>query len=195
MRAKEQADTPAAEATQSGAAPVLLVHVTSSCIVPGVAVTFAVTSGVGSATGTSVTTGSNGVATIGSWTLGTAAGANTLEATAGPLAVTFTATGVAGPAAEIVKVAGDGQSAEVDTDVAVPPSVRLIDEHGNDVEGVTVTFAATLGDGSVAEAVQVTRADGIATVGSWTLGPTPGDNELEATAASLSAVFTATGTP
>lgn len=163
--------------------------------VSGVPVIFAVASGDGSATGTSVTTGSNGVATIGSWTVGTAAGVNTLEATAGPLAVTFAATGVAGPAAGIVKVAGDGQSAGVDTDVAVPPSVRLIDEHGNDVEGVTVTFTVTLGDGSVAGAVQVTGADGIATVGSWTLGPTPGDNELTATAGSLSAVFAATGTP
>jgi hypothetical protein len=50
--------------------------------VSGIAVTFAVASGGGTATGTSRTTDASGVATVGSWTLGAALGANTLTATA-----------------------------------------------------------------------------------------------------------------
>jgi hypothetical protein len=63
--------------------------------VSGAAVTFAVTGGGGTATGTSQTTDASGVATVGSWTLGSAAGTNTMTATTGSLtAVTFTMSGV-----------------------------------------------------------------------------------------------------
>ena len=49
--------------------------------------------------------------------------------------------------------------------------------------GVTVTFAVTGGGGTVLPVVPVaTDASGIATVGSWTLGGTPGANTLSATA-------------
>lgn len=54
----------------------------------------------------------------------------------------------------------------------------------------------TRGGGTVTGASQVTNADGIARVGSWTLGST-GSNELEAQAGSLDGspvVFRATGT-
>ena len=66
--------------------------------VSGTLVTFAITGGNGSATGTTPTSGSNGVATVGSWTLDTAAGTNTMTASATGLTgspVTFTATGTA----------------------------------------------------------------------------------------------------
>jgi hypothetical protein len=64
--------------------------------VPGIQVTFNVTSGGGSFTGGTQTTNSNGIATVGSWTLGGAAGPNTMTATAAGLngsPVTFNATG------------------------------------------------------------------------------------------------------
>jgi adhesin/invasin len=160
--------------------------------VSGVSVTFAIASGDGSVTGETPTTDGDGIAAVGSWTLGTTAGSNTVGATAGSLVATFTATGTADAPDDIVIVAGDGQNAEAGTDVAIAPEVRVIDQFGNGVEGITVTFTVTLGDGSVTGAVQVTGSDGIATVGSWTLGP--GDNELTATAGSLSTVFSATGT-
>lgn len=162
--------------------------------VAGVPVTFAVASGGGTVTGPTPVTGIDGVATVGSWTLGTGVGENTLTATAGLLSVTFTATSVAGPPDEIIKVAGDNQNAAVGTDVPTPPSVQVVDEFGNVVAGVTVTFTVTSGDGLVdgdsTTEIQ-TGVDGIAAVGSWTLGPDPGDNTLAATAGSLSAVFTA----
>jgi adhesin/invasin len=161
--------------------------------VEGLTVTFAVTGGGGSVTGASQATDADGVATVGSWTLGTIAGANTLQASVNGLSTTFTATGTAGAPATITKHAGDGQTAAVATTVAVPPAVRITDSHGNAVSGVAVTFAVASGGGSVADAAQVTDGDGVATVGSWTLGPTAGANLLDATAGALETTFSATG--
>ena len=67
--------------------------------VSGVSVTFAVGTGGGSATGTTVLTNAQGIAQVGKWTVGSSAGSNTLTATSGSLTgspVTFNATGVAG---------------------------------------------------------------------------------------------------
>jgi len=55
----------------------------------------------------------------------------------------------------------------------------VTDQNGHPVAGVTVTFSVTAGRGTVTGATQVTDANGIATVGSWTLG-TAGVNELQA---------------
>jgi hypothetical protein len=66
--------------------------------VSGVSVTFAVGSGGGSATGTTVLTNSQGIAQVGKWTVGAAAASNTMTATSGSLTgspVTFTVTGAA----------------------------------------------------------------------------------------------------
>ena len=64
--------------------------------VSGVAVTFSVASGGGSATGTSAVTNAQGIAQVGSWILGASAGANSLTAASAGLTgspVTITATG------------------------------------------------------------------------------------------------------
>jgi len=85
-------------------------------------------------------------------------------------------------------------SAAPGTQVAELPSVIVRDAGGNAVGGVTVTFAVTSGGGSVTGAKAVSTADGVATVGSWTLGQTAGVNTMTATAAGLPAVtFTAQG--
>lgn len=61
----------------------------------GVAVTFAVASGGGSATGVAQVTGPAGTATVGSWTLGPSTGPNSMTATvAGLSPVSFTATAI-----------------------------------------------------------------------------------------------------
>ncbi|HEU4641454.1 MAG TPA: filamin/ABP280 repeat domain-containing protein [Gemmatimonadaceae bacterium] len=109
----------------------------------------------------------------------------------------YTSTVAPGAPASEVKVAGDNQSATVGTAVAIAPSVRVTDAFGNNVPGVTVTFAVQSGGGSVTGATPTTDANGVATVGSWTLGPTAGTNTLSATAAGLSGspvTFTATAT-
>jgi hypothetical protein len=75
--------------------------------------------------------------------------------------------------------------------------VRVVDDRGQPVAGITVAFVVTGGGGRVESAEQTTNAEGIARVGSWTLGSSPGTNTLEARAGSLEGspvVFTAEGT-
>lgn len=159
----------------------------------GVSVTFAVASGGGSVTGGTVVTNASGIATVGSWTLGSTVGANTLTATSGNLtAVSFTATATAGVAASLTKVGGDNQTAVAGAAVATPPSVLVKDANGNPKSDVSITFAVASGGGSVTGATAVTNASGIATVGSWTLGPIVGANVLTATSGNLSVSFSAT---
>ncbi|MDO9034722.1 MAG: PEGA domain-containing protein, partial [Methanoregula sp.] len=59
--------------------------------VSGAPVNFAVPTGSGLISGTSATTGSNGIAAVGSWVLGPTAGTHTLTATSGSLTTSFTA--------------------------------------------------------------------------------------------------------
>src|SRR5438132_6739173 len=120
--------------------------------VTGVAVTFAVTPGNGTITGGSQTTNGSGIATVGSWTLSATAGANTLTATSASLAgspVTFTATGSAGAAATMAKSSGDNLTGQVAMRLQTPHVVLVSDANGNPVAGVTVTWAAASGGGSV----------------------------------------------
>ncbi|MHB1329410.1 MAG: hypothetical protein ACYC2K_14525, partial [Gemmatimonadales bacterium] len=166
--------------------------------VSGVSISFAVASGGGSLTGGTQTTNAQGLATVGSWTVGTVPGANALTATiqGASSSVTFTATAAAGVPAALEKQTGDGQTAAVRTAVAVKPSVRVRDQHGNPVANATVVFSVTGGGGSVAGGTQPTNASGVATVGDWTLGPTDGPNALAATvqgSALTAVVFAATG--
>jgi plastocyanin len=165
--------------------------------VANVGVTFSIGSGEGSASGAAQTTDAAGVATVGGWTLGTVAETNTLLAAVPGLdgsPVTFTATAVAAAAVALAMYDGDDQSAGVGTPVD-PPSVLVTDTYGNGVANVTVTFAVTSGGGSITDPIQTTGTDGVAAVGSWTLGGALGDNTLSATSAGLSGspvTFTAT---
>jgi hypothetical protein len=71
------------------------------------------------------------------------------------------------------------------------PSVVVYDQTGNPMGGVTVTFTGT-GGGTVTGGSQVTNAQGVATVGGWTLGATVGSYTLVASAANVAPVtFTA----
>ena len=153
----------------------------------GVTVTFRVTSGGGSVFAGAATTGSNGIAQD-YWTLGTStAELQQLEVRAvlstGQKQVygVFTATPLVGPAAQLVIQAGDGQTASASS-VPIAPAVLLSDQYGNPLSGLGVTFAVASGGGTVSGGNATTNASGIATVGSWTLGPVPGSNTLTANA-------------
>ncbi len=165
----------------------------------GVAVQFAVGSGGGNITGSSVTTGSDGIASAGTWTLGPVGGANTVVATSPDLpgiSVTFNASAGPPPPVKIEPSDGFGQSATVDAFVPNPPSVLVTDANGTPVAGVAVLWTVGVGGGSVVGAASVTDAFGIARVGGWRLGPAPGANTLLATATGLSGspvIFGATG--
>ncbi|MBK8006042.1 MAG: hypothetical protein IPK12_19565 [Gemmatimonadetes bacterium] len=134
-------------------------------------------------------------------------GGITITDLVGSYTMTFSASGLqsisapaislsAGAATTIAASAGDNQSATVGTAVAVAPAVLVTDQSGNPVSGVAVDFAVASGGGSVTGASATSDASGIATVGSWTLGPAAGANTLEATSAGLTGspvTFTATG--
>ena len=154
--------------------------------VPNVSVTFTVTSGGGSATGTTVSTNASGIATVGKWVLGPAVGANTLQAAASVTGspVTFTVNGKVGAATQILAVSDTDQSGIAGGQAPIPPSVVVEDANNNPVPGVSVTFAVDSGGGTVGGSPAVTNSSGIATVGSWKLGP--GANKLTATAAGVS---------
>src|SRR5207237_5975441 len=92
-----------------------------------------------------------------------------------------TVTVIAGAATQIAVNAGNNQTVTAGSPVPIPPSVIAKDASGNPVPGVAVTFAVTAGNGSITGASQTTDAGGIATVGSWTAGPTAGTNALTAT--------------
>lgn len=157
-------------------------------------VTFAVVSGNGTVSSAAVRTNATGQAST-TWTLGSTVGLQTVTATVGSLTpITFTAVATVGAATTMTKVAGDAQSAPINTNVAVAPQVKLVDRFGNPVPGVSVAFTVGLGGGSVNGGVSNTNAAGVATVASWRVGSTVGNNSLTATAGALSVSFTATGT-
>ncbi len=87
--------------------------------------------------------------------------------------------------------AGNGQFVKYGTGVPTPPSVVVTNASGP-MGGVAVTFSAAAGGGTVNGATVTTTAQGIATVGGWVLGPTPGINTLKATAGNISVNFQAT---
>jgi hypothetical protein len=140
------------------------------------------------------------------WTLGPSAGTQTVEARTSytnqdSLLVVgnFTATAKALPPTLMQKAAGDGQSAVVNTSVAIPPRVQVTDKFGNPIAGDTVIFVQTVGNGTItfASPNPVTDAKGFAGLGDWKLGRVAGLNQVTATLqinGGVAATFTATGT-
>ena len=168
---------PSAKVTDAGDNPI-----------SGVAVVFVVASGGGSITGGSTTTNASGIATLGSWTLGPSAGPNTLTVTSPVISgvtLTFQAAAGAGPAANVAILSGNGQTGTAGGDIPILPKVKVTDANGNFVAGFAVTFTAGPNSGTVTGGSTVTDASGVATVGSWKLGTTPGAQTLIATAAGL----------
>src|SRR5439155_754603 len=161
------ANSPTSQTAAAGTAvsspPSVIVKDANGNPVAGVSVTFSPAAGSGTVTGGSQMTNTSGVATVGSWTLSATAGSNTLTATSGSLSgspVTFTATGTAGASATMAKSSGDNLTGQVATRLQTPHVVLVSDANGNPVTGVTVTWAAASGGGSVDPATSTTDADG-----------------------------------
>jgi len=164
---------------------------------PSVTVTFAVKTGGGSTTPTQAQTDAQGRA-YSSWTLGPVQGTQTLEASAaGTAPVTFSATGTPPPPPPQPTViltieSGDDQTGPVNTQLPDALWVRVTDANGNPLKGVQVDFAVLTGGGSLTRTTDVTGTAGRALV-RWILGPTPGQQTVEAsTAGAQSVVFKAT---
>ncbi len=108
-----------------------------------------------------------------------------------PLAVTILATNTVSLAANSITA----QSATTGSPVGAPPSVIVRDGGNLPIPGVSVTFVVTAGGGSLTGATQMTDQNGVATVGSWTLGAVAGTNTVTASVPGVTPVsFDATGT-
>jgi adhesin/invasin len=144
----------------------------------GVTVAFAVDKG-GTVTPASAVSDVNGIAAT-QWKLGNTAGPNVLTSTAGGVSTTITATATAGRAANVALVAGDNQTVPASGAAPIAPSVRVTDAFNNLVAGAPVSFTTLAGGGRVTGGLVLTNAQGIATVGSWIMGPTAGEQTLAA---------------
>jgi hypothetical protein len=83
--------------------------------------------------------------------------------------------------ASVTVNAGNGQVSTPNATVPIAPSVQVLDELGDPVPNIAVTFATVPGIGSASGLDVVTGPDGVATVGSWTLAT--GANVLTANVA------------
>ncbi len=101
-----------------------------------------------------------------------------------------------GPAALFTRYAGIQQVAPTGLAVTTPPAVRVQDIFGNPISGVSVSFSVTSGGGNIEPTVAVsTNLAGIASLTSWILGETPGQNTLTASSSGFTSLtFTALGT-
>ncbi len=183
----------------STAPSVLVTDQFSNVVSSGISVEFRVQDGGGSVTGSPALTDGTGVATVGAWELGTTAGVdnNTLWAVlVGEDSALVTASATVGPPSGVAIAAGDGQSAPIGTAVPIPPAALVTDEFDNPVSDVSVSFRVIDGGGSITGTPEMTDGDGIAAVGSWTLGSAgDGTNTLRAVVDGVDSVtYVATGT-
>jgi hypothetical protein len=141
----------------------------------------------------STVTDSLGLGSVGSWTLSTVSGPHylTAGATGASAVVRFMAWAQPGPPAQIVKIAGDAQSARAGTPLAAPLVVRVTDQFGNQVLGAAVTFSVLQGGGLVDGSSVLTNSIGIATSGPWTMGSESKWQRVRAAAGGAEAVFRA----
>jgi hypothetical protein len=154
----------------------------------GVTVDFTVTTGGGTVGSASGTTDANGQVSTG-WTLGTTTGQQRVTAAVSgtTVRVSFSATAEADVPNDLAEVSGNNQVAPRNGSVQAPLVVRVVDQFGNVVPGVTVEFQVTGGGGMVTPAMADTDADGESST-AWTLGDIVGQQTAEATVASLSGV-------
>jgi predicted small lipoprotein YifL len=149
--------------------------------VPEILVRFRTNPGYGTVSPAELPSDSLGTAAPEAWTLGPVAGTQLLRAGVDSLPTfQLEALARAGVAAAVEAESPLEQEAFVDSIVSHPPTVRVLDEFGNAVEGVEVAFQVTRGGGTVSGSPATTRPDGLAWAASWRMGPEPGPNQMEA---------------
>lgn len=166
--------------------------------VPGVSVTWRITSGSGSLSGDHSITNAVGEATITFVTDGHA-GTTLITASVGTSSKLFTVVVDAGSPAQLSATGGNEQNGIVGTVLKDELSVLVTDAHGNVVPGVAVTFAATANSGGVGAAQSFsptttvsTDAMGAAHV-AWQLGSAAGTQSVSVAITGLTTfTFTAT---
>lgn len=94
---------------------------------------------------------------------------------------TYTSNVINVPPPSVVAFLGNNQHGLVGYAVNIRPAVRVTDAGSAAVSGRSVTFTVASGGGSVTSATVNTNSNGVAQVGSWVLGGSPGTNTLTAT--------------
>ena len=146
----------------------------------GTAVHFAVTGG-GKIAATGPKTNSRGVASAGRWTLGTGSGIQKVVATVASLPpVEFVANVAPSTPVSLSIHLGGEQTGTVGTAVGTIPSAIVRDQYANPVPGVRVNFSVRSGGGTATGTAATTGPDGVATLGSWTLGTRSGPQTVGA---------------
>ncbi len=172
-------------------APTFTVTDASGNPLANVAVTIVVASGGGTLVG-APTKSAAGPTSVGTWTLGTTAGTNTLTVTVSGLTpLTITATGTPGAASKVVTSAGNTQTALAGAQAGTPLAASVQDQFGNGIANVQVTFAATIGGGSLSPSQITTNSAGVASGAIWRLGNKGGTQAVTATAGAFSTTFSA----
>lgn len=154
--------------------------------VPNIPVDFRILSGGGSLESASERTNGAGVATV-RWRVGTVAFreervvATLLDTLTGALLDTaiFTATVSAGPPTRVIPLSSTTMVIAAGQTTPIAMRVMVADEFSNPISGVTVTWALTAGEGSLASAASVSNAQGVAT-NSVTPGASEADIEVRA---------------
>ena len=149
--------------------------------VPGEAIQVEVTEGGGTVSPLVPVTDEEGDAVL-EWTLGPTPGSQSIQLQSGELSpILVQVQAQPGPPAEMTPVAGvDLEPVAPEASVPEPPAVALVDRFGNPTPDLQVTFHVLEGGGSVDGSPALTDEDGEAVLVSWTVGPEPGPNQVEA---------------
>jgi adhesin/invasin len=150
---------------------------------PNASVKFKAITGRGSMQISIVKSGRDGIAKS-TWAYGGVLGEQ--EATAELVGVTGTTQSfvsivtVGAPKVVVAATATTGR-ADVGDTLSTEPAVKVTDNYGNPVEGVTVIFRVTAGGGTIESTSVLTDEDGIASGGAWVMGQAGGVNRVTAT--------------
>jgi adhesin/invasin len=163
--------------------------------IAGIIVTFTPSATSGTVSATQITTDSTGTASV-TWTLGTVAGSDTMSVMAGSLTPqTVVASATPGAPAALTIVAGNNQTAPIDSTLSTTLQVKVADQYGNVIPNAVVSWTDDAG-GMFSTTSTLTDANGIATV-QYTLGSSPGPEDVVASitvaGAPMTTSFTETG--
>ena len=158
----------------------------------GVTVTFAVTAGDGSLSGTTSTTDQDGQAET-TLTLGTEPGTNTVQASVEGISqtVVFNAEAALPPPTptSLSIISGDNQNGFTGEPLPNPFIVQVHDQYGNPIEDVTVTFSVSETDGMLTDTTVITNTNGEAK-STLTLGTEAGVYTVEVSAGGITGIVT-----
>ena len=168
----------------------------NGAVMSGVSVNFSVSPN-GTLTPETDTTDSSGLAET-RLTLGSTSGQYSVNASVSGITepVTFTATATEPPptATTLEKASGDNQSARINTQLSNPFVVRVLDQNGAVLSGVSVNFSVSP-SGTLTPEIDTTDSSGLAET-RLTLGSTSGQYSVNASVSGIteSVTFTATAT-